>query len=217
MYGRYLLVLLLLGAVYAVQQLHELKRWWRLHGPAATAAVPAGAAHQGVLVYTANGCDPCEQMAEQLHRAGVAVSLRNVDAGDDVRAEFEDAGGQLPLLVDGQRRFMGYSPDFVAAWYVERPRNRVLLEQAGIYRRGEAREPIIYGTDWCGHCAEARRYFTAHGIPFRDLDIEHDPEALRQYDAIGLPGVPVMVYEDMIWNGFSAESMDATREWVGAR
>jgi glutaredoxin len=35
----------------------------------------------------------------------------------------------------------------------------------------------LYGTSWCGFCARARAWFTAHKVPFTDLDIEKNTEA----------------------------------------
>lgn len=214
MYGRMLMVVLALGVMFAWQHQLEIKRWWRAQmAPAVTGAAPAST---GVLVYTVAGCDSCESAAQLIEKSGVAVTRRLVDQDAEAQAEFESVGGGLPLIIDGQRQFSGYSEEFLAGWYLERPRNRALFTQAGIYREGEARLPILYGTTWCGYCAAARRYFADNGIAYRDLDIEHDAEAKRQYDVIGLQGVPVIVYEDMVWNGFDAGTMDAKRKWVSA-
>lgn len=210
MYGRLFLLLLALGGAWGWQHKVEVKRWWRSH-----AGEPAAA--PGVQVYTAAGCDICERAAVLIESAGVEVTRRPVDSDESARAEFEDDGGNLPLIVDGNRRMNVYSEELLRSWYLDRPRNRERLARAGVYRAGEERLPVIYGTDWCGVCAHARKYFHDNGIAFRDLDIERDGEARRQYDMLGLPGVPVVVYEDMIWNGFSAQLMDVRRAWVGAR
>lgn len=208
--GRVVLVLALLGGLYVWQNQHELKRWWHVQSGAA----PVVSA--GISIYTARGCGPCEQAIRLLQGAGQSVVVRNVDTDADARAEFENAGGgAMPLIVDGVREMRGFNPELLTAWYVERVRTAQRLEQAGVYRAGEARLPVLYGTAWCPYCAQARKYFDSNGIAFRDLDIEHDAEAKRQYDALGLSGVPVMVYEDMIWSGFSARSMDERRKWVG--
>lgn len=208
MYGRYLLLMLALGMVWGWQHKGEVKRWWRSHGGGDTA---------GVQVYTRAGCDLCERAATIIEGAGVPVTRRHIDRDEAARADVEDYGDVLPLIIDGNRYLKGYDEKFLKEWYVERPRNRELLARAGVYREGGERLPVIFGTDWCGVCVEARRYFRENGIAFRDLDIEHDSEAKRQYDMIGLSGVPVMVYEDMIWNGFGAKGMDSRREWIGAR
>lgn len=63
---------------------------------------------------------------------------------------------------------------------------------------------IMYGTDWCGTCAKARRYFKDRGIAFRDLDIEKDPSARAEFKRLGGKGVPVILVGDKRLNGFSA-------------
>lgn len=209
--GRVVLMLILLGGLYAWQNQHELKRWWRVQSGAAPVAASAG-----VSVYTANGCGPCEDAISLLQSAGQAVTVLNVDEDPAAKVQFDDAGGgMMPLVVDGAREMRGFNPDLLSGWYIERPRNAARLEQVGIYRAGEAHIPVLFGTTWCPYCAQARAYFSDHGMAYRDLDIEHDAAAKRQYDALGLSGIPVMVYEDMIWNGFSAQSMDDRRKWVG--
>lgn len=207
--GRWLLLFLALGAAWGWQHQYELRRWWR----AQVMGVPAPS---GVQVITAQGCAPCERAADLIEGAGVPVARRAVESDADARDELAAAGGRLPLIIDGPRRMQGFSEEILRNWYVERDSNRQLLDRTGIYREGEARIPVLYGTDWCGYCAVARAWFKAQGMAYRDLDIERDAEAKRQYDAIGLPGVPVVVYEDMIWNGFSDEAMNVRRQWVEA-
>lgn len=214
MSGRYFLIFLALTAAYSVQHEADIKRWWRQHSPARSAQVAAPGA--GVKVYTANGCGPCADAIALLGDAGVVVRVLNTDTDDNAKADVESiSGGRMPLIVDGEHHMSGFDPEFLQGWYVERPSNTVRLNQMGVYRAGEVRLPILYGTTWCGYCKQARQYFADHGMAFRDLDIEHDAEAKRQYDALGLSGVPVMVYEDMIWSGFSAERMAAKQQWVG--
>ncbi len=35
---------------------------------------------------------------------------------------------------------------------------------------------IMYGADWCPDTRRAKRFFARHGIPYRWVDIEVDPE-----------------------------------------
>lgn len=215
MHGRFFLVFLVLGGAYAWQHEKDIKRWWRQQAAASGMAAPVTASSSGIKLYTANGCGPCEAAVDLLQAAGVQVAVLNIDEDEAAKAEFEDVGGSLPLILDGGRQTQGFDQEFLTQWYVERSRNRAQLDRVGAYRAGEARLPILYGTAWCGYCAAERKYFADKGIAYRDLDIEHDAEAKRQYDALGLSGVPVTVYEDMIWSGFSAASLDAKRQWVG--
>ncbi len=207
--GRVVLILVVLGALYVWQNQHELRYWWNMQS--GTAQVSSA-----ITVYSARGCDPCEQALALLQGTGRPVQVRHIDEDDIARAEFADAGGgAMPLIVDGTRQMRGFNPELLSGWYLERERTAARLDRAGVYRAGDARLPVLFGTSWCPYCAQARKYFEAHGIAFRDLDIEHDAEARRQYNALGLSGIPVMVYEDMIWSGFSAQGMDEKRKWVG--
>ncbi|MCB9409607.1 mycoredoxin [Mycolicibacterium sp.] len=38
-------------------------------------------------------------------------------------------------------------------------------------------ELIMYSTVWCGYCRRLKTMLKSEGIPFREVDIEHDPEA----------------------------------------
>ena len=210
MNNRIVLLLLALGGLYAWQHHFAIRHWWRAQTGAAAVA------GNGINVYTAHDCSPCDDAVALLQGAGLPVAVRNIDDDAAARAEFDETGADvLPLIVDGAREMRGFNAELLNSWYVERARTAQKLDELGVYRAGEPRLPVLFGTSWCPYCAQARKYFAAHGIAFRDLDIEHDPEAKRQYDALGLSGTPVMVYEDMVWNGFSAQSMDEKLKWVG--
>lgn len=62
---------------------------------------------------------------------------------------------------------------------------------------------VMYSTDWCGYCKKAREYFRSQKIAFVEYDIEKDPRAKREHDALGARGVPVILVGDKRMNGFS--------------
>jgi|GEM_PF-791035 len=65
----------------------------------------------------------------------------------------------------------------------------------------------LYGTSWCGYCANARRFFDANGIPFADLDIERSPAAEQAFQQLGGRGVPLIRVGDEIIHGFSPDDL----------
>jgi mycoredoxin len=57
---------------------------------------------------------------------------------------------------------------------------------------------IIYGTEWCGDCRRARRFFDQHDIPYLWINIDRNQEAERFVLATngGMRSVPTIVFPD---------------------
>lgn len=68
---------------------------------------------------------------------------------------------------------------------------------------GSSRKVVMYSTDWCGYCKQARNYFKQQSIPFIEYNIEKDSSARAQYDKLGATGVPVILVGKKRMNGFS--------------
>lgn len=62
---------------------------------------------------------------------------------------------------------------------------------------------VMYSTDWCGYCKQARNYFRQKSIPFIEYDIEKNSSARTQYAKLGATGVPVILVGKRRMNGFS--------------
>lgn len=70
-------------------------------------------------------------------------------------------------------------------------------------------EVTLYTTRWCPHCARARDWLRARGIPFRDRDIERDADAAARHAAL-VPRrtVPVIAIEGGgVMVGFVADEL----------
>jgi len=59
-------------------------------------------------------------------------------------------------------------------------------------------ELIMYSTVWCGYCKRLKTAMKASGIAFREVDIEHDPEAAQFVMAVngGNQTVPTVKFPD---------------------
>ncbi len=57
---------------------------------------------------------------------------------------------------------------------------------------------VIYGTEWCGDCRRARRFFDQHKIAYQWINIDRDREAERFVLATngGMRSVPTIVFPD---------------------
>ena len=79
----------------------------------------------------------------------------------------------------------------------------------------QASKVLLFSTSWCPSCKTARKYFQSRGIPFVELDVERDPKALAQYQAIqraqGLREgvVPVIVINGRAVQGFAQGRIEA--------
>lgn len=67
---------------------------------------------------------------------------------------------------------------------------------------------VLYGTEWCGYCAQTRAYLKEKNIAFLDLDIEKSPEAAAQHKALGGGGVPRLLIGDNKIVGFKPQAID---------
>jgi glutaredoxin len=69
---------------------------------------------------------------------------------------------------------------------------------------------VMFSTDWCGYCKQARQYMRSQNIAFTDLDVEKNDSARKQYASLGGRGVPFFVIGKRTLSGFSQDSFDAT-------
>lgn len=57
---------------------------------------------------------------------------------------------------------------------------------------------VLYGSDWCGDCRRAKRFFDKNGIAFRWVDIERDKQAEQYVLQVnrGMRSIPTILFED---------------------
>jgi mycoredoxin len=75
---------------------------------------------------------------------------------------------------------------------------------------------LVYSASWCRDCREAKRFLTAHSIPFKEIDIENTPGAADEVQAnVGKRAIPQFVLDGK-WiqpykpgRGFLHEEMSA--------
>lgn len=68
------------------------------------------------------------------------------------------------------------------------------------------KQVTMYSTSWCGYCRKARTLFTQQNIPFKELDIEKDPQAMAAYTALGGHGVPLILIDNEQMTGFDVRT-----------
>lgn len=78
-----------------------------------------------------------------------------------------------------------------------------LFESAPIIPTNSEASIIMYSTDWCGYCKQARSLFNSAGVSYREYDIEKSVEGLKQYQVLGGRGVPLIVINGKLLRGFN--------------
>jgi glutaredoxin-like YruB-family protein len=62
----------------------------------------------------------------------------------------------------------------------------------------------IYTTDYCVYCRAAKDFFVKNKIPFEEINVGEDEEALNEMVTIsGQMGVPVIVIDNEVIIGFN--------------
>ena len=75
-------------------------------------------------------------------------------------------------------------------------------------------EVVLYVTEWCPYCSQAREYMAAQEIPHRVVDIEASAEGQAEYRAMGgTGGIPLVAVGAETIEGWSA---GAAREMLDA-
>jgi glutaredoxin len=67
---------------------------------------------------------------------------------------------------------------------------------------------VIYTTDWCGVCRQAKGYFKQNRISYKEYDVEKSSKGRRDYKRLKGTGVPIILIGEQRMNGFSPERFD---------
>jgi glutaredoxin 3 len=76
---------------------------------------------------------------------------------------------------------------------------------------------VLLSTASCPYCVRMRAYLRAGGVPYRELDVEHDPEGRRRFRASGAVGVPVLLVGAAVVEGYHPAAIRAAFADAGPR
>jgi glutaredoxin-like YruB-family protein len=127
------------------------------------------------------------------------ASLAEVPAAQRPKAERIDSG-PIGGGGDAQRR----APSRRAAQQLAAAKS---AEPAPI--RGGGHEVVVYTTSWCGWCKKTRAWLDAKGIDYENRDVETNAAwAEEMHDLTGSGGVPVIVIDGEVIQGFNQAQME---------
>jgi glutaredoxin-like protein NrdH len=67
----------------------------------------------------------------------------------------------------------------------------------------------VYSQPGCHSCEHTKAYLAANNVSFTDKNIQNDPAALKEFDALGYQGTPVVVAGDKHWSGHDVARLAA--------
>lgn len=68
---------------------------------------------------------------------------------------------------------------------------------------------VLYSASWCGYCKAAKAYLGAHGIAYREIDVDTESGQAAYAQAGGGNGIPLLVAGGQRVQGFSQSAYDA--------
>ena len=123
-------------------------------------------------------------------------------------AGYAHAGIYKWVDADGKTHFTDKKPHHTTSESVQLKINTysgVSYDEATIQH---AANVVIYTTQNCGYCKQAKSYFRRKNITYTEYDIEKDREARARHQQMGAKGVPVIFVGNKRMNGFSEQGFE---------
>lgn len=119
---------------------------------------------------------------------------------------------------DGQVHFGDRPPQNSNAREVE-IRVNTYMAPAEVTREANAlvddRDIIIYTTQRCGYCRQAKAFLAGRDLPFKEYDVENSPRGRADYRKLKGRGVPIILVGDQRMNGYSEDRLSALLREAG--
>lgn len=161
-----------------------------------------------VWIFTFDGCGPsCDDAVQELKNRHLSFEQKriNPDNADDANVKLWkkfSAGNQFPLIVMGGNSVAGFYKPNIATLLGKTYGDVYLTDSERRYFKqhfnanGSPRI-VLYGTDWCGYCADLRKDLRANHVDFVDIDVEKSGEHQLMSETMGINGYPA------VWIGYS--------------
>ncbi len=66
----------------------------------------------------------------------------------------------------------------------------------------------IYTSTTCSHCHAAKDYLEEKGHSYEEKNVSTDPQAKKELIAMGFMGVPIIMVDDNIIEGFNRNKLE---------
>ncbi|GAA0363728.1 hypothetical protein GCM10009092_30130 [Bowmanella denitrificans] len=67
-------------------------------------------------------------------------------------------------------------------------------------------QPLMaFTADWCSACAALKEYLATQNIAYTNVDLEQNPQVWQKFKDMGIHGIPVILIEDKLIQGFNLQ------------
>jgi len=66
----------------------------------------------------------------------------------------------------------------------------------------------IYTSSTCSHCSAAKEYFKEREYSYEERNVSTDPSAKKELMKMGYMGVPIIMVDDEVIEGFNKNKLD---------
>jgi glutaredoxin len=165
-----------------------------------TAAVDA-AGNSAVWLFTFDDCgDSCANAVRELRNRNVpfeekVISPERRDEPDFKIWQGYGTGNNFPLLVVGEQTLTGFYVPNMASLLGKAFGETYLTHNEKRYFKAHFNTDgspriVLYGTDWCPHCAALRKKLKGNHVSFEDVDVEKSGDKNQLLQTMGIAGYP---------------------------
>jgi len=77
------------------------------------------------------------------------------------------------------------------------------------YYPGGKTSIVLYGTDTCPYCIQARAFLRERNIAFIDRDVSASTQGRREFAQLGRKAVPVILVGERLLTGFNPDHLES--------
>lgn len=153
-----------------------------------------------VVLFISSTCGiHCDNALTHIKNKGIEaeiIDVQNNEAGSKELKRYSKRNG-LPVLVVGKqvqygfqgKRFDELLYDAVGKSALGRREKKVFKHH---FNEDGSAKVVMYGTSWCGYCAQARERLIEIGIEHTEWDVEKDKKANNRYGVLQSSGYPLI-------------------------
>lgn len=152
-------------------------------------------------IFTFEGCgDTCANAIRELRNRHVPFTEKVISPERPDEPDFKlwkgyGAGNSFPLLVAGNQTLTGFYVPNIASTLGKAFGETYLTPNERRYFKSHFNADgspriVLYGTDWCPHCAKLRKELRENQISFADIDVEKVGDGKQLLQTMGIAGYP---------------------------